>query len=109
MLGNRPEFHLADLAAMTLGATPFSIYKTYAPEQIELPGLRRRRARSIITEQQFLANVLEARKALPDLEHVIVVDGEAPEGTLDARRGRGAPTRTSTSRRRGAPSSPTTS
>ena len=26
MLANRPEFHLADLAVMTLGATPFSIY-----------------------------------------------------------------------------------
>ena len=25
MLGNRPEFFVADLAAMTLGATPFSI------------------------------------------------------------------------------------
>src|SRR3982751_2182466 len=25
MLANRPEFHLADLAAMTLGATPFSV------------------------------------------------------------------------------------
>src|SRR5215208_5435567 len=28
MLANRPEFHIADLAAMTLGATPFSIYAT---------------------------------------------------------------------------------
>ncbi len=28
MLGNRPEFHIADLAVMTLGATPFSIYQT---------------------------------------------------------------------------------
>src|ERR671932_1320560 len=35
MLANRPEFHLADLAVMTLGATPFSIYQTYTPEQIE--------------------------------------------------------------------------
>ena len=26
--------------------------------------------------------MLEARKQLPELEHVIVVDGEAPEGTL---------------------------
>ena len=34
MLGNRPEFHIADLAAMTLGATPFSIYPTSSPEQI---------------------------------------------------------------------------
>jgi long-subunit acyl-CoA synthetase (AMP-forming) len=34
MIGNRPEFHLADLAAMTLGATPFSIYLTSSPEQV---------------------------------------------------------------------------
>ncbi len=34
MISNRPEFHLADLAAMTLGATPFSIYLTSAPEQV---------------------------------------------------------------------------
>src|SRR5690349_2007396 len=35
MLGNRPEFHICDVAAMTVGATPFSIYQTYAPNQIE--------------------------------------------------------------------------
>jgi long-chain acyl-CoA synthetase len=29
MLGNRPEFHIADLAVAMLGATPFSIYVTY--------------------------------------------------------------------------------
>src|SRR5215203_634171 len=34
MLGNRPEFHIADLAAMTLGATPFSIYAPSSPDQI---------------------------------------------------------------------------
>lgn len=34
MISNRPEFHLADLAAMTLGATPFSIYLTSSPEQV---------------------------------------------------------------------------
>ncbi|HEX5925498.1 MAG TPA: AMP-binding protein, partial [Baekduia sp.] len=81
MLGNRPEFHQADLAAMMVGATPFSIYMTYAPNQIEYV-VSDAGARIIVTEQQFLANVLEARKSLPDVEHVIVVDGEAPEGTL---------------------------
>src|SRR3954449_5335946 len=35
MLGTRPEFHLCDVAAMLVGATPFSIYQTYAPNQIE--------------------------------------------------------------------------
>src|SRR5215211_6585275 len=34
MLGNRPEFAIADLAVMMLGAVPYSIYLTSAPEQI---------------------------------------------------------------------------
>jgi long-chain acyl-CoA synthetase len=34
MIGNRPEFHIADLAVMTLGATPFSIYLTSPAEQV---------------------------------------------------------------------------
>src|SRR3979411_386421 len=34
MLTTRPEFHICDLAVMMLGATPFSIYNTYAPDQI---------------------------------------------------------------------------
>src|SRR3954468_19150664 len=34
MLGNRPEIAIADLAAVTLGATPFSIYATSSPDQI---------------------------------------------------------------------------
>lgn len=34
LLGNRPEFHVADLAAVMLGATPFSVYQTLPPEQI---------------------------------------------------------------------------
>jgi long-subunit acyl-CoA synthetase (AMP-forming) len=39
-------------------------------------------AKVLICEQQFLAQVNEARESLPGLEHVIVVDGEAPSGTL---------------------------
>src|SRR5258708_28498910 len=38
-------------------------------------------ARILICGCQYLDRVLEARKSLPKLEHVIVVDGEAPEGT----------------------------
>ncbi|MGZ6673487.1 MAG: AMP-dependent synthetase/ligase [Solirubrobacteraceae bacterium] len=84
LFGNRPEFHLSDLAVVTAGATPFSIYMQYGPEQIRYV-VTDAGARVIITEQKFLDNVLEARKELPDLEHVIVIDGEAPEGvvTLD--------------------------
>jgi long-subunit acyl-CoA synthetase (AMP-forming) len=81
LIGNRPEFHLCDLAAMMLGATPFSIYNTYTAEQIRYL-VNDAQARILICEQQYLPRVLEARRELPELEHVIVVDGEAPEGTL---------------------------
>src|SRR3954453_16955162 len=78
MLGNRPEFHLADLAVVMIGATPFSIYMTYAPNQIAYV-VGDADAKVLITEQQFVANVMEARKDLPDLGQVIVVDGEADD------------------------------
>ncbi len=81
MLGNRPEFHVCDLAGMMLGAAPFSIYNTYTAEQIEYL-VNDAEARILICEQQYLPQVLEARRELADLTHVIVVDGEAPEGTL---------------------------
>ena len=35
MLNNRPEFIPCDLAAVSLGGVPFSIYQTSSPEQIE--------------------------------------------------------------------------
>jgi long-chain acyl-CoA synthetase len=81
MLSNRPEFHLCDLAAMMLGATPFSIYNTYSPEQISYL-LSDADAKTVICEQQYLAQVLEAKAAAPAVQNVIVVDGEAPQGTL---------------------------
>jgi len=81
MLSNRPEFHLCDLAAMMLGAAPFSLYTTYTPEQIRYL-VADSDAKVLICEQQFLAQVREARRELPQLEYVVVVDGEAPLGTL---------------------------
>ncbi len=81
MLSNRPEFHIADLAVVTLGATPFSIYVTYPANEIEFL-MTDSGARVAIVEQAFLPVILQARQNLPGLEHVIVVDGEAPENVL---------------------------
>ena len=77
MLANRPEFHVVDLAAVTLGATPFSIYVTYPAAEIEFL-CSDAECRVAIVEQAFLPVVLEARRNLPGLEHVVVVDGDAP-------------------------------
>src|SRR5438270_5545008 len=64
MLGNRPEFHVVDLAVAMLGATPFSIYATYPAAEIEyLVGDAA--SKVAIVEQSFLPVMLEARKNLP--------------------------------------------
>jgi long-subunit acyl-CoA synthetase (AMP-forming) len=81
MLGNRPEFHVVDLAAVTIGATPFSIYTTYPPEEIRYL-LEDSAAPVAVVEQAFLPALLEACESLDSVRHVIVVDGEAPDGTL---------------------------
>src|SRR5881398_3586789 len=81
MLSNRPEFNISDLAVAMLGATPFSIYVTYPAAEIEYL-CTDAATRVAIVEQAYLPVILEARKGLPNLEHVIVVDGDPAEGTL---------------------------
>lgn len=81
MLTNRPEFHLADLAGMSLGATTLSVYVTLAPEQIEYL-MSDADVSLVITEQAFLPVIQEVRAAVPGIRHVIVVDGEGNDDVL---------------------------
>jgi long-chain acyl-CoA synthetase len=76
MLTNRPEFHWFDAAALHLGATPFSIYNTYALEQIQYQ-VQDAGARILVTETAFLERVGD----LEGIDHLIVVDrdGDAIE------------------------------
>src|SRR4051812_10347475 len=71
MLTNRPEFMVADLAAVSLGATPFSIYLTSAPEQVAYV-IRDAGARVAIVEPRFKPLVA------PLVEHVIVPGENEP-------------------------------
>ena len=77
LLVNRPEFHVWDAAAMHLGATSFSIYNTSSPEQIAYL-FGDAAPRIVVTEQQYLERI---RESGAELEHVILVDGEA-DGAL---------------------------
>ena len=72
MLRNRPEFHLADTAVMHLGAVPFSIYNTSAPDQIRYL-FTNAENKIVFTEMDFVPAV---REAGTDLAHVIVVDAD---------------------------------
>lgn len=70
MLRNRPEFHLVDTAVMHLGAIPFSIYNTSAPDQIRYL-FSNAENKIVFTEQEFLPAV---EAAGGELAHIIVVD-----------------------------------
>src|SRR3954454_21408752 len=76
MLGNGPDFHIADLAAMTLGATPFSIYLTSSPQQVAYI-IRDAGARVAIVEERF------GELVAPLVEHAIA-PGELSDPTFDA-------------------------
>ena len=81
LLNNRPEFIPCDLAAVSLGGIPFSIYQTSSPEQIEYV-VSDAGSKVAIVESMFLEQFDTARENLPALERVIVVDGEGGDHTL---------------------------
>jgi long-chain acyl-CoA synthetase len=82
MFTNRPEFNLADLAVMTLGATPFSLYATSSPEQIQYV-LNDAEAKVALVEQAFLEPMQAAKGlGLDALEQIVVLEGAQGEGTV---------------------------
>ena len=71
MTTNRPEFFIADMAALHLGATPFSIYNSSSPEQIEyLFGNAGNKI--VIAEHQFIETI---KAANPNLQVIVLEDG----------------------------------
>jgi long-subunit acyl-CoA synthetase (AMP-forming) len=82
MLNNRLEFFPIDLGAVTLGAIPFSIYQTASPEQIAYV-VGDAGAKVAIVEKGFLEVFEKARKELPDVEHLIVLDGDGGTGSYE--------------------------
>jgi long-chain acyl-CoA synthetase len=81
MMGNRHEFHLVDVAAMHLGAVPFSIYQTNPAPQI-LPMIEIARPRVIVAEAQYLPVVREVVAQTASIERIVLVDGSGEEGTI---------------------------
>lgn len=77
-LTNRPEFHVADAAAMHLGAASFSVYATCTAEQAEHV-IGDAGARVLVTEAAFLDRALEVRRAgRTQLDHIVCVSGDSP-------------------------------
>ena len=81
MMRNRPEFHVADIGVLLLGATPVSIYNSSAPEQVQYLASHCGAVTAIVEDVDFLERILKVRDELPALEHVAIIedDGRAPD------------------------------
>ena len=76
MMRNRPEFHVADMATLLVGATPISIYNSSAAEQIQyLVGHCEARV-GILEDEGYLERFQTVRAELPKLQHLITIEAE---------------------------------
>ncbi len=81
MVEGRPEFMVCDLAVLTIGAVPFSVYATSSPGQIQQV-LADAGARAALVEGAHLEKLDGLRRQLPDLEEIVVVDPDPGRRTL---------------------------
>lgn len=79
---NCVEWAVSDLAAHALGAVTVPIYHTLPASQIEYL-IRDSHASIVVVEdaKQF-TKVQQVRASLPEVRHVVVMHGEAPEGSI---------------------------
>ncbi|MBE2315533.1 long-chain fatty acid--CoA ligase [Solirubrobacter sp. CPCC 204708] len=90
LCGTIPEWTLADFGAFCAGAVVVPVYHTNSPEECEYV-LQHSGAKVVLLEDaEQAAKVAAVRPNLPELEHVVVLTGEAPDAiTLADLRGRG--------------------
>ncbi|CAN5451928.1 fatty acid--CoA ligase FadD11 [soil metagenome] len=73
MMRNAPEFHILDVAALMVGATPISIYNSSAPDQIEYLVGHAKATIGIVEDDSFLARFAPVRDQLTSLRSLGVV------------------------------------
>ena len=74
MMRNRPEFHVADMAALFLGATPISVYNSSSPEQVQYLVSHCEAKVAIVEDSAFLERFVKVRSELPALENIAVIE-----------------------------------
>jgi len=85
MMRNIPEFHVVDMAAYMIGATPISIYNSSSPEQVEYLVNHSEAVFAIVEDMGFLERFLKVRDQLGGLRGIVVLkdpDGLAPDDVL---------------------------
>ncbi len=85
MMRNLAEFHVADMAALLLGATPFSIYNSSSPEQVQYLLSHAEAKAAIVENAGFLERLSKVRADLPMLQQVVCLDaGSGADGDVVA-------------------------
>ncbi|MBE3131495.1 MAG: long-chain fatty acid--CoA ligase [Acidobacteria bacterium] len=79
---NRPEWVMADFATLTAGGVTVPIYTSLLPDQIRYIVDDAGATIVVCSDRDLLRKVEAVRSALPSVEHVVLLEGEAPEGTL---------------------------
>jgi long-chain acyl-CoA synthetase len=79
---NRPEWVMADFAALTAGGVTVPIYTSLLPDQIRYIVDDAGATIVVCSDRDLLRKVEAVRSALPSVEHVVLLEGEAPAGTL---------------------------
>jgi long-chain acyl-CoA synthetase len=79
---NRPEWAMTDFAALTAGGVTVPIYTSLLPDQVRFI-IDDSGAKIVVCSDRDLLRKVEAvRSSLPSVEHVVLIEGEAPPGTL---------------------------
>jgi long-chain acyl-CoA synthetase len=77
MIRNVADFHVADIAVLLLGATPFSIYNSSAPDQVQYLISHAEAKVAIVEHPDFLERVAKVRDQLPTLATIVLMSGDA--------------------------------
>jgi long-chain acyl-CoA synthetase len=79
---NRPEWVMADFATLTAGGVTVPVYTSLLPDQIRYIVDDAGATIVVCSDRDLLRKVEVVRSALPSVEHVVLLEGEAPEGAL---------------------------
>jgi long-subunit acyl-CoA synthetase (AMP-forming) len=76
---NRPEWFVADLAAIAAGGVSTGIYTTNTPEQVHYIAEHCEAAIAVVENREYLAAFLQIRDRLPNLRAIVLMEGESQE------------------------------
>jgi long-subunit acyl-CoA synthetase (AMP-forming) len=76
---NRPEWFIADLAAIAAGGVPTGIYTTTAPDQVRYIADHCDAAVAVVENRGYLETFLKIWPRLPKLQAVVLMEGESHE------------------------------